>query len=42
MDVFTKAKLEHQSKNMEENLKKNAKTSSNAKEAGQNTVYVIS
>jgi hypothetical protein len=41
MDMFTKAKLEHQSKNMEEKLKKNAKTSVNAKEAGQNTVYVI-
>ena len=41
MDVFTKAKLEHQSKNMEEKLKKNAKTSKDAKEAGQNTVYVI-
>jgi hypothetical protein len=41
MDVFTKQKLENQSKNMEENLKKNAKTSKDAKEAGQNTVYVI-
>ena len=41
MDVFTKAKLEHQSKNMEEKLKKNAKTSKDAKEAGQNTVYFI-
>ena len=42
MDIYTKAKLENQSKTMEEKLKKNAKTSSNAKEAGQNTVYVIS
>ena len=41
MDMFTKAKLEHQSKSMEEKLKKNAKTSKDAKEAGQNTVYVI-
>jgi len=41
MDVFTKSKLEKQSKNMEENLKKNAKTSKDVKEAGQNTVYVI-
>ena len=41
MDVFTKQKLENQSKNMEENLKKNAKTSKDAKEVGQNTVYVI-
>ena len=38
---FTKQKLENQSKNMEENLKKNAKTSKDAKEVGQNTVYVI-
>ena len=37
----TKEKLENQSKNMEENLKKNAKTSKDAKEAGQSTVYVI-
>jgi hypothetical protein len=35
------AKLEKQSKGMEDNLKKNAKTSSENKEAGQNTVYVI-
>lgn len=41
MDIFTKDKLENQSKNMEEKLKKNAKTSSNTKEAGQKTVYVI-
>ena len=41
MDIFTKQKLENQSKAMEENLKKNAKTSKDAKEAGQNTVYVI-
>lgn len=41
MDVFTQQKLESQSKNMEEKLKKNAKTSSDQKEAGQNTVYVI-
>ena len=41
MDVFTMAKLEKQSKGMEDNLKKNAKTSSENKEAGQNTVYVI-
>ena len=42
MDIFTKQKLENQSKAMEEKLKKNAKTSKDAKEAGQNTVYVIS
>ena len=41
MDVFTMAKLEKQSKNMEENLKKNAKTSTDNKEAGENTVYII-
>ena len=41
MDIFTKQKLENQSKAMEENLKKNAKTSKDAKEAGQSTVYVI-
>jgi hypothetical protein len=41
MDVFTMGKLEKQSKNMEDNLKKNAKTSSDQKEAGENTVYVI-
>ena len=41
MDVFTMGKLEKQSKNMEDNLKKNAKTSNDNKEAGQNTVYVI-
>ena len=41
MDMFTKQKLEHQSKSMEEKLKENAKTSKDAKEAGQNTVYVI-
>ena len=41
MDVFTMGKLEKQSKNMEDSLKKNAKTSNDNKEAGQNTVYVI-
>ena len=41
MDVFTMGKLEKQSKNMEDNLKKNAKTSSDQKEAGENTVYVL-
>jgi hypothetical protein len=41
MDVFTMAKLEKQSKNMEDNLKKNAKTSTDNKEAGENTVYII-
>ena len=41
MDVFTMAKLEKQSKNMEENLKKNAKTSTDNKEAGEKTVYII-
>ena len=41
MDVFTMAKLEKQSKNMEENLKKNAKTSTDNKEAGENTVYIV-
>jgi len=41
MDVFTSCKLEKQSKNMENNLKKNAKTSADAKESGQNSNYVI-
>ena len=41
MDVFTIQKLESQSKNMEDTLKKNAKTSADAKQAGQNTNVVI-
>lgn len=41
MDVFTIQKLESQSKNMEETLKKNAKTSADAKESGQSTNVVI-
>ena len=41
MDVFTQQKLENQSKHMEDNLKRNAKTSANAKVSGQNTVVVI-
>jgi len=41
MDAFTMQKLEDQSKSMEENLKKNAKTSADAKAAGQNTNIVI-
>ena len=42
MNVFEMAKLERQSKKMEESLKKKAATSANAKEAGQSTDYVIS
>lgn len=41
MDAFTMQKLENQSKSMEENLKKNAKTSADAKASGQNTNMVI-
>lgn len=41
MDAFTMQKLENQSKSMEENLKKNAKTSADAKTAGQSTNIVI-
>jgi hypothetical protein len=41
MDAFTMQKLENQSKSMEENLKKNAKTSADTKTAGQNTNMVI-
>ncbi len=41
MDSFTMQKLENQSKSMEESLKKNAKTSADAKSAGQNTNIVI-
>lgn len=41
MDVFSMAKLEKQSKNMEDNLKQKAATSKDAKEAGQSTNYVI-
>lgn len=41
MDAFTMQKLENQSKSMEENLKKNAKTSADAKTSGQNTNIVI-
>ena len=41
MDSFTMQKLENQSKSMEENLKKNAKTSADTKIAGQNTNMVI-
>ena len=41
MDTFTMQKLENQSKTMEESLKKNAKTSADAKSAGQNTNIVI-
>lgn len=41
MDVFSQQKLEQQSKNMEETLKKNAKTSADAKQAGQYTNVVI-
>ncbi len=41
MDVFTAGKLESQSKNMENTLKKNAKTSADSKESGQNTNLVI-
>ena len=42
MDVLAEAKLERQSKKMEEALKKKAATSANEKEAGQSTNYVIS
>jgi hypothetical protein len=41
MDVFSMAKLESQSKHMEENLKKNAKTSADSKQSGQGTNVVI-
>ena len=41
MDAFTSQKLEQQSQKMEDNLKKNAKTSADAKESGQNTNLVI-
>ena len=41
MDSFTMQKLENQSISMEESLKKNAKTSADAKSAGQNTNIVI-
>jgi hypothetical protein len=41
MDVFTCQKLEQQSKTMEETLKKNAKTSADSKQSGQNTNLVI-
>jgi hypothetical protein len=41
MDAFTMQKLENQSKSMEENLKKNAKTSADTKTSGQNTNMVI-
>ncbi len=41
MDAFTSQKLEQQSQKMEENLKKNAKTSADAKESGQNTNLII-
>jgi hypothetical protein len=41
MDVFTYSKLDQQSKNMEENLKKNAKTSADSKQSGQSTNVVI-
>jgi len=40
MDVFIKEKLEHQSKNLKEKLETNPKTSKDAKEAEQITVYV--
>lgn len=41
MDVFTQQKLENSSKNMEETLKKNYKTSADQKHTGQNTNLVI-
>lgn len=41
MDAFTSQKLEQQSQKMEDNLKKNAKTSADAKESGQNTNLII-
>ena len=41
MDVFTSQKLENQSKNMEDSLRKNAKTSSDQKQSGQNTNLII-
>ena len=41
MDIFTSHKLEQQSKNMEENLRKNAKTSADSRESGQRTNVVI-
>jgi hypothetical protein len=42
MDVFTIGKLERQSKNMEENLKKNAKTSNDNKQSGMSTNVILS
>lgn len=42
MSAYVKDNLEKQSQNYEEKLKKNAKTSTENKEAGQNTVAVIS
>ena len=42
MDAFTMQKLESSSKAMEDNLKKNSKTSADAKAQGQNTNSVIS
>jgi hypothetical protein len=41
MDVFAMQKLETQSKNMEETLKKNARTSADTKVSGQGTNVVI-
>jgi hypothetical protein len=41
MDVFSQARLESQSKSMEENLKKMAKTSADNKESGQSTAFIL-
>jgi hypothetical protein len=41
MDVFSQARLENQSKSMEENLKKMAKTSADNKESGQSTTFIL-
>jgi hypothetical protein len=41
MDMFSMKKLESQSKNLEENLKKNSRTTGESKQPGQLTMLVI-
>lgn len=41
MDIFTMSKLESQSKSMEDNMKKNSKTSGESKEYGQQSILII-
>lgn len=41
MDLFTMSKLESQSKSLEENMKKNSKTSGDCKEYGQHSILII-